>query len=228
MTDTDHLLSREQVATRLAVSVRSVRRYTESGRLPSVHVGRNVRYRRGDVERLIAEEAATSGQERPQDGHDGPCPGEPVSAVATNGHGGPGAVNAGQEGPPATGNGHGGPGLARDTREGPPVASQVPGAVDPFAEVSAQAVEALREQLVAMRAENAALREDVARQAAEVARKAEAAGLWQGRALTLETQLKQLTAPVATRGNEALQGSPGNHLVPPTLWQRLRRVLGGA
>ena len=43
MTDTDHLLSREQVATRLAVSVRSVRRYTESGRLPSVHVGRNVR-----------------------------------------------------------------------------------------------------------------------------------------------------------------------------------------
>ena len=80
MMDADHLLSREQVAARLAVSVRSVRRYTERGRLPSVHVGRNVRYRRGDVDRLIAEEAAIGGQERPQDSHDGPCSGEPVSS----------------------------------------------------------------------------------------------------------------------------------------------------
>ncbi len=234
MTDTDHLLSREQVAARLAVSARSVRRYTESGRLPSVHVGRNVRYRRSDVERLIAEEAATGGQDCPQAGHDGPCPVEPASAVATNGQREPDAVNTGQEGPQAASSGHGVPELTRDVPEEPSVANQGPGVASPPAEVTAQAVEALREHLAAVRAENAALREEVARQAAEVARKAEAAGLWQGRALTLETQLKQLTPPATTavmRPTGPLVQRVGDveddsHPTSPTLWQRLKGLFG--
>ena len=108
------------------------------------------------------------------------------------------------------------------------MANQGAGVASPLVAVSAQAVEALREQLAAVRAENTALREEVARQAAEVARKAEAAGLWQGRALTLETQLKQLTASVITREHGAPQEGLGTHAPPPTLWQRLRRVLGEA
>lgn len=223
MTDTDHLLSREQVAARLAVSIRSVRRYTESGRLPSVHIGRNVRYRRDDVERLIAEDAATGGQERPHDGHAGPCPVEPAPAMTVHGHGGPGTVNTGHE--------------------APPMASQGPGVASPLAEVSLQAVEALREQLAAVRAENAALREDVARQAADVARKAEAAGMWQGRARTLEEQLRQLTAGraeatappnVLTHGQDMAEASrppvapSGEHRGGQGLWQRLLRRLAGA
>ncbi len=238
MTDTDHLLSREQVAARLAVSVRSVRRYTECGRLPSVHLGRTVRYRRGDVERLIAEDAATSGQERPHDGHDGPCPVEPAPPVAMNGHGGPGAVDIGQEGRQVSRNGRGGA-LARAGHEASPVASQGPGLASPLAEVSLQAVEALREQLAAARAENAALREDVARQAADVARKAEAAGMWQGRARTLEEQLRQLSAgraeatapPDAPTGGPGAPGAPRPPVATPAspqgLWQRLRRRLAG-
>ncbi len=236
MADTEHLLSREQVAALLAVSVRSVRRYTDSGRLPSVHVGRNVRYRRADVERLIAEEVATEGRHGPQGGHVGPCPVEPMPLMATHGHDEPGAVKAGQEGPQVAANGHGPPEGARDTHRGPAVASNGSGVASPLAEVSLQAVEALRELLAAVQAENSALREEVAKQAAEVARKAEAAGMWQGRARTLEEQLRQLTA--GQPAPEAAPAAPGDAAGahrgedtprrPAGLWRRLRRALGGA
>jgi excisionase family DNA binding protein len=53
--DNDNLLTPDKVAALLAVSVRSVRRYSEEGRLTPVRIGRNVRYHLADVERLIAE-----------------------------------------------------------------------------------------------------------------------------------------------------------------------------
>jgi excisionase family DNA binding protein len=76
--DNDDLLTPDKVAALLAVSVRSVRRYSEEGRLTPVRIGRNVRYRLADVERLIAEgmqpnEAATGqeGHRTPDTGHGG-------------------------------------------------------------------------------------------------------------------------------------------------------------
>ena len=219
MAGTDHLLSREQVAALLAISVRSVRRYTDTGRLPSVHVGRNIRYRRADVEQLIAREGARSGQEGPADDTWPSAPPVVVTVLASNGQGEPEeAIDAQAETTP----------WPQRANEGPEVASA-------FAEVSTQAVEALREQLAAVMGENTVLREELSRQAAEMAKKAEAAGLWQGRALTLEAQLKQLTA-----GERAGEDAPGVPGVPATgepapaapassggLWQRMRAALLG-
>ena len=50
------LLTTDQVADLLQISRRSVERLEESGRLASVRIGRLVRYRREDVEALIAGE----------------------------------------------------------------------------------------------------------------------------------------------------------------------------
>ena len=201
MTDTDQLLSREQVAALLAISVRSVRRYTDTGRLPSVHIGRNVRYRLVDVERLITEQKATRGQDSPLE-------------VQRPGEAAPGAT-----------------GSTESVQEGPDKATgscEGPGGATPLSEVSMRAVEVLREQLAAVTTENSALREEVARQAAEVARKAEAAGLWQGRALTLEAQLKQLTA--TTRERELMEAA-AMRAVPeqatPSFWRRVWRAVRG-
>ena len=219
MAGTDHLLSREQVAALLAVSVRSVRRYTDTGRLPSVHVGRNIRYRRADVEQLIAREGARSGQEGPVDGNWPSAPPVVTTVVAIAGHAEPEkAIDAPEE-----------------TNQWPQRANEGPEVASAFAEVSTQAVEALREQLAAVMGENTVLREELSRQAAEVAKKAEAAGLWQGRALTLEAQLKQLTA-----GERAPQDTPAPPGAPATgepapdapvpsggLWGRLRAALLG-
>ncbi|CAA9565823.1 MAG: hypothetical protein AVDCRST_MAG88-1883, partial [uncultured Thermomicrobiales bacterium] len=69
-----------------------------------------------------------------------------------------------------------------------------------LADVSVRTVEALREELAALRVENTTLRE-------ELTMKAEAAGLWQGRARTLETQLQQLGA--SAERPEAEQDAPG-------------------
>ena len=79
MADTDDLLTPADVAARLAVSVRSVRRYADSGLLAPVHLGRTVRYRERDVARLVAKR---HGQPAPPGGHNGqrtrpqwpPCP----------------------------------------------------------------------------------------------------------------------------------------------------------
>jgi len=59
--DGEELLTPDRVAALLAVSVRSVRRYAEEGRLVPVRIGRNVRYRLADVERLI-ERGGTPGE----------------------------------------------------------------------------------------------------------------------------------------------------------------------
>ena len=66
--DGEGLVTAAVAAALLAVSVRSVRRYAEEGRLAPVRLGRNVRYRLADVERLIATGADTSGHEGRQDG----------------------------------------------------------------------------------------------------------------------------------------------------------------
>jgi excisionase family DNA binding protein len=95
---------------------------------------------------------------------------------------------------------------------------------------SALAVEALRAELAALRADNAALHREVVEQAA-------AAGLWQGRAHTLEAQLHQLTAtagpPPQERRREATPASPGRAAGPeaptPALsrWQRFWLAVRG-
>jgi len=54
------------VAALLAVSVRSVRRYAEEGRLAPVRIGRNVRYHLADVERLIEAGSAPGGSDTGQ------------------------------------------------------------------------------------------------------------------------------------------------------------------
>ena len=63
MPEGDKLLTADKVAALLSVSVRTVRRYADSGRLAPVRLGRSVRYRLPDVERLIAEGGDTSGQD---------------------------------------------------------------------------------------------------------------------------------------------------------------------
>ncbi len=154
--DSETLVTADTAATLLAVSVRSVRRYAEEGRLAPVRIGRAVRYRLADVERLRTAAPATSGQDSGHTGH--------------TGHRTP---DAGQERPG--------------------------GDMSGVAAVSARAVDALREELAALRVENTTLRQ-------ELTTKAEAAGMWQGRARTLEERLHQLAPPVAP---QATQDGPG-------------------
>jgi excisionase family DNA binding protein len=49
------LLRRAQAALFLAVSPRTVARLTQGGLLPCVRLGRAVRYRQGDLNRLVAK-----------------------------------------------------------------------------------------------------------------------------------------------------------------------------
>jgi uncharacterized small protein (DUF1192 family) len=188
MADTDDLLTPADVAARLAVSVRSVRRYADSGLLAPVHLGRTVRYRERDVARLVAKR------------HRQPAP--------------PGGQNG------------------QRTADTPPVATMADVADDMagertgeavvLAEVSAVAVAALRDELAALRAENARLH-------AEATAKAEAAGLWQGRARTLEEQVRQLTAGATpTPRQDATPASPTNPSRaedPEPLWRRVWRAI---
>ena len=67
--DSEDLLTPDRVAALLSVSVRSVRRYTEEGRLAPVRIGRNVRYRLADVEGLIASGMSAGGHDGGQGGH---------------------------------------------------------------------------------------------------------------------------------------------------------------
>ncbi len=182
--DSEALVTADTAATLLAVSVRSIRRYAEEGRLAPVRVGRTVRYRLADVERLRTAAPATSGQDSGHTGH--------------TGHTGHRTPDTGQERPRADMAG--------------------------VAAVSARAVEALREELAALRAENTTLRQ-------ELTTKAEAAGMWQGRARTLEERLHQLAPPVAP---QAAQDAPHAQEAPaqaqedaPGVWGRLRRWWGG-
>ncbi len=178
--DSEALVTADTAATLLAVSVRSVRRYAEEGRLAPVRYGRAVRYRLADVERLRTAAPDTSGQDSGHSGHTGQRP------VDTD-HEWTGADLSG------------------------------------VSAVSARAVEALREELAALRAENTTLRQ-------ELTTKAEAAGMWQGRARTLEERLHQLAPPVAP---QAAQEAPHAQEAPaeaqedaPGVWQRVRRWWG--
>jgi len=47
------LLTREQVADFVGVSVKTIARWDRKGWLPSIRIGRLVRYKPGDVERLL-------------------------------------------------------------------------------------------------------------------------------------------------------------------------------
>jgi excisionase family DNA binding protein len=104
------------------------------------------------------------------------------------------------------------------------------GAATSGQDASALAVEALRAELAAVRAENAALHQ-------QVTEKAEAAGLWQGRARTLEAQLLQLTANAGQEppqeDAETARAAPGDMERPETTstslsrWQRVWRALRG-
>ncbi len=179
--DSETLVTADTAATLLAVSVRSVRRYAEEGRLAPVRYGRAVRYRLADVERLRTAAPDTSGQETGHTGHTG-------QRTADTGQGRTGADRSG------------------------------------VAAVSARAVDALREELAALRAENTTLRQ-------ELTTKAEAAGMWQGRARTLEERLHQLAPPIAP---QVAQDDPGAQEPPakaqedaPGVWGRLRQWWGG-
>ncbi len=179
--DSEALVTADTAATLLAVSVRSVRRYAEEGRLAPVRIGRAVRYRLVDVERLRTAAPDTSGQDTGHSGHSG-------QQTPDSDHDRTGADMSG------------------------------------VAAVSARAVDALREELAALRAENTTLRQ-------ELTTKAEAAGMWQGRARTLEERLHQLAAPVAP---QAAHAGPGASEAPaaaqgaaPRIGGRLRRWWGG-
>jgi len=179
--DSAALITADTAATLLAVSVRSVRRYAEEGRLAPVRSGRAVRYRLADVERLRTAAPDTSGQDSGHTGHTG-------QRTPDSGH--------------------------ERTRAD----------MSGVAAMSARAVDALREELVALRAENTTLRQ-------ELTTKAEAAGMWQGRARTLEERLRQLASPVAP---QAAQEGPGVQEAPakaqhdaPGVWGRVRRWWGG-
>ena len=178
--DSEALVTADTAATLLAVSVRSVRRYAEEGRLAPVRSGRAVRYRLADVERLRTAAPDTSGQD--------------------SGH-------TGQTGQRTAATGH------ERTRAD----------MSGVAAVSARAVDALREELAALRAENTTLRQ-------ELTTKAEAAGMWQGRARTLEERLHQLAPAVAP---QPAQDAPRAQEAPakaqeadPGVWGRLRRWWG--
>jgi excisionase family DNA binding protein len=179
--DSETLLTADTAATMLAVSVRSVRRYAEEGRLAPVRIGRAVRYHLADVERLRTAASDTSGQDTEHTGHTGHRPGDTGQA-----------------------------------RTGPDMSG--------VAGVSARAVDALREELAALRAENTTLRQ-------ELTTKAEAAGMWQGRARTLEERLHQLAPPVAPQPAQDGPGSPETPTVveptAPGVWGRLGRWWGG-
>jgi len=167
MADTDDLLTPADVAARLAVSVRSVRRYADSGLLAPVHLGRTVRYRERDVARLVAKR---NGQPAPPGGQNGQRTAD-TPPVAT---------------------------MSDVTAD---VSAERSGKAAALAEVSAAAVAALRDELAALRAENARLQ-------AEATAKAEAAGLWQGRARTLEEQVRQLTAGTPPPREDATPAPP--------------------
>lgn len=182
--DSEALVTADTAATLLSVSVRSVRRYAEEGRLAPVRYGRAVRYRLADVERLRTAAPATSGQDSGHTGH--------------TGHTGQRTPDSGHE------------------RPGPDMSA--------VSAVSARAVDALREELAALRAENTTLRQ-------ELTTKAEAAGMWQGRARTLEERLHQLAPPVAPQpaqeGPHAQEAPAKAQEDAPGAWGRLRRWWDG-
>lgn len=56
----ERLLTPDEVAKLLAVSKRSVRRWTTEGRIKSIRVGRYVRYRTEDIQHVMSEGVRTN------------------------------------------------------------------------------------------------------------------------------------------------------------------------
>jgi DNA-binding transcriptional MerR regulator len=172
MPDTDELLTPEEVAKRLSVSIRSVRRFADTGQLVPIRLGRYVRYRAVDVALLLARRRLEDGHHTGQDGH----------------------------------------------RTAP---------IADMTGVADSALATLRQELGALRQENSLLR-------AELTTKAEAAGMWQGRARTLEEQVRQLAATSSTPavptapGDTETPNTPDNALTTPkpvqSLWTRIGRL----
>jgi len=175
MPDTHELLTPEEVAKRLSVSVRSVRRFADTGQLVPIRLGRYVRYREADVVGLLARRKIDNGHHGGQNGH----------------------------------------------RTAP---------LADMAGVADMALVTLREELGALRQENSHLR-------AELTTKAEAAGMWQGRARTLEEQVRQLAvtsgAPAVPTplGDTETPSTPDNTSSTPkrvqSLWTRIGRLFSG-
>jgi len=63
----DRLLTREEVAAQLGVSLRTVARLADTDELPRVRIGRAVRFRGRDVASIVAS-GALHDDERPADG----------------------------------------------------------------------------------------------------------------------------------------------------------------
>jgi len=175
MPDTDELLTPEEVAKQLSVSLRSVRRFADTGQLVPIRIGRYVRYQEADVAGLLARRQPDNGHHTGQDGH----------------------------------------------RTAP---------IADMAGVADSALSTLREELGALRQENSHLR-------AELTAKAEAAGMWQGRARTLEEQFRQLAATSGTPavptplGDTETPNRPDNALSTSKpvqgIWARIGRLFSG-
>lgn len=204
--DNDDLLTPDKVASLLAVSVRSVRRYSEEGRLTPVRIGRNVRYRLADVEKLIAEGMAP---ERPNIGQIG-------HRTPDTGHGGQWQPQA--DTPPL---------FAREPID---AAYRVtPAEIEQaVSRTSAQYMGDLRTMLAEMgkvyEGQLAAKEQVITVQAetiAELRRRAEQAEAERDRLAAAQTAQDALGATEApTPADSALGSSPG-------FWARVRRVLGG-
>ena len=204
MPEGDDLLTADKVAALLSVSVRTVRRYADSGRLSPVRLGRAVRYRLPDVERLIAEEADTSGQDRA----------ERDRSRADSGQGRPGADTSGQAP------------IEAAYRVTPAEIEQA------VSRTSAQYMGDLRTMLAEVgkvyEGQLAAQQETIA----ELRRRAEVAEA-EAEALRLRLAEASVPPVVVVAGQDATEGShtagttPAAHRPARGLWRRLRRAWRG-
>jgi excisionase family DNA binding protein len=72
----DEYLTVKKIADRLRLNQQTVRNWIVAGSLPAVRVGRRVRVRRGDLERILADGASGADQREPSP----VAPGGPVEA----------------------------------------------------------------------------------------------------------------------------------------------------
>lgn len=61
MTTAPLVIKQKDAAAMLSVSTRTLRRWTEDGTIPSVTIGRLVRYRVSDLESLVADAPSNQG-----------------------------------------------------------------------------------------------------------------------------------------------------------------------
>lgn len=63
--ETPHLLTAAEVATILKMSVRTIRRWTDDGRLPVIRFGRSVRIRLVDLEAMTGDDKTRQNPRKP-------------------------------------------------------------------------------------------------------------------------------------------------------------------